>query len=86
MQAANPECKFPVGVSAKTMAALGWTDKPKDVIREVRGSMSLTENRDYEVGLSENRGAGLTPHYSNLAVSVQNIPTHVTPIHVGVGV
>jgi hypothetical protein len=72
VQAANPECKFPVGVSAKTMAALGWTDKPKDVIREVRGSMSLTEKRDFEVSFGENRGAGLAPRCPVLSVSVEH--------------
>jgi hypothetical protein len=61
VQAAHPECKFPVGVSAKTAEALGWTDEYRAIIREVKGNSSLTENRDFEVSLLQNVGVGLTP-------------------------
>jgi hypothetical protein len=54
VQAAHPECKFPVGVSAKTAEALGWTDEYRAIIREVKGNSSLTENRDFEVSFSGN--------------------------------
>jgi hypothetical protein len=50
VQADNPECKFPVGVSAKTMEALGWEGEYWDNLRKLRDrNRSLVKNRDYEV-------------------------------------
>jgi hypothetical protein len=56
VQAAHPECKFPVGVSAKTMATLGWERNYRKVIDELVKFSTLTKNRDYEVCLLGNRG------------------------------
>jgi hypothetical protein len=61
VQADNPECKFPVGVSAKTAKALGWADEYRNVICETTKNKTIVENRDYEVGLSENRGCRASP-------------------------
>jgi hypothetical protein len=54
VQAGDPECQFPIGVSAKTMAALGWTNEYRIIIREIKGNSLLTENRDFEVSFSGN--------------------------------
>jgi hypothetical protein len=54
VQAAYPECKFPVGVSAKTMAALGWEGEYRDnlcVLKKKCRNMLL--NRDFEVRTDE---------------------------------
>ncbi len=49
VQAANPECQFPIGVSAKTAQALGWTDEYRAMIRELKENISMAESRDYKV-------------------------------------
>jgi hypothetical protein len=79
VQAANPECKFPVGVSPKTAEALGWADEYRNVICETKHKKTIVENRDYEVSILENRGCRVNPappvlcHPLNL-----NIRIHVT--------
>jgi hypothetical protein len=55
VQADNPECKFPVGVSAKTAEALGWTNTYRRLLSLVTGSAILTKDRDYQVCVPENR-------------------------------
>ncbi len=50
VQAANPECKFPVGVSAKTMAALGWEGEYWDNLRVLKKRCrNMLLDRDFEV-------------------------------------
>jgi hypothetical protein len=61
VQAANPQCKFPVGVSAKTAEALGWTDEYRNIVCETRKNKTLVENRDYQVCFDENRGCRVSP-------------------------
>jgi hypothetical protein len=49
VQAANPECQFPIGVSAKTAMALGWTDEFYNIIYKIRQNSTLVEDLDYQV-------------------------------------
>ncbi len=59
VQAANPKCQFPIGVSAKTAQALGWKDDYRKLLYKVQGSDDLVEDRDYQVCVLENRGVAL---------------------------
>jgi hypothetical protein len=50
VQAAHPECKFPVGVSAKTMAALGWEGEYRENLRKLKeNNRYLRHDRDFQV-------------------------------------
>jgi hypothetical protein len=48
--AVNPGCKFPFGVSAMTMQALGWTGHYSDLIERVKQREGLDDSM-YEVSM-----------------------------------
>jgi hypothetical protein len=75
VQSENPECQFPIGISAKTMAALGWKGEYWDNLRKVQDrNGNLVEKIDFEVSVA-NRPRGLTSIQS--VQIIQNILNHV---------
>ena len=59
VQAENPECPFPIGISAKTAMALGWTDEYRKLLYKVQGSDELIEDHDFKVCSPKKEGVAL---------------------------
>jgi hypothetical protein len=54
VQSENPECQFPIGISAKTAMALGWDRDYRKLLCRIQESTTLTENFDYKVCFCQN--------------------------------